>query len=260
MLTMLIGTDWVANRDEIFKLIGKDVYKQLPNRILLVPELISHDTERRLCLCAGDTCSRFAEVLSFTRLTRRICEWAGCGLQSCLDNGGRLVAMASAGRQLHGQLKAYASVETNPEFLTGIVDAIDEFKRCCISAEDLYLASKNSTGAFAQKLEELSLLYQTYDGICAHGKKDPRDQITWGLEQLETTDFAQKHVFYIDGFPDFTRQNMAIISYLIEHAPEVIISFHCDRPGSSAMAFEKAGATAKQVLRIAEQLGVPVNI
>ena len=116
MLTILIGTDWIANRDEILKRIGNDVQHQLPNRILLVPELISHDTERRLCLRAGDTCSRFAEVLSFTRLTRRICEWAGCGLQSCLDNGGRLVAMASAARQLHGQLKAYASVETNPEY------------------------------------------------------------------------------------------------------------------------------------------------
>lgn len=260
MLTMLIGTDWTANRDAILTRISKDVQQQLPNRILLVPELISHDTERRLSLRAGDTCSRFAEVLSFTRLTRRICEWSSCGLRSCLDNGGRLVAMASAARQLHGQLKAYASVETRPEFLTSIVEAVDEFKRCCISAEDLHAASQNTTGAVAQKLEELSLLYQTYDGICAHGKKDPRDQITWGLEQLESTDFAQNHIFYIDGFPDFTRQNMAVITYLIEHAPEVVISFNCDRPGSTAMAFEKAGNTAKQVLRTADQLGIQTNL
>ena len=260
MLTMLIGTDWTQNRAVVLQKLTSDIHNQLPNRILLVPELISHDTERRLCQTAGNTCSRFAEVLSFTRLTKRICEWAGCGLESCLDNGGRLVAMASASRQLHGQLKAYASVESQPEFLASIVDAVDEFKRCCISAEDIFAASKNTTGAFAQKLEELALLYQAYDGICARGKKDPRDQIIWGLEQLENCDFAQKHTFYIDGFPDFTQQNLAVISYLIANSPEVTISFNCDRPGSTAPAFEKAGSSAKQLLRIAEQLGVKTNI
>lgn len=260
MLTILIGTDWTQNRAAILQKISADIHKQLPNRILLVPELISHDTERRLCQIAGNTSSRFAEVLSFTRLTKRICEWAGCGMESCLDNGGRLVAMASAARQLHGQLKAYASVETQPEFLISIVDAVDEFKRCCISAEDLFTASQNTTGVFAQKLEELALLCQAYDGICAHGKKDPRDQIIWGLEQLENCDFAQKHTFYIDGFPDFTQQNLEIISYLIANAPEVTISFNCDRLGSTAAAFEKAGASAKQLFRIAQQLGVQTQV
>lgn len=260
MLTLLIGTDWTANRNEVLNRLSADIKNHQPNRILLVPELISHDTERRLCMAAGNTCSRFAEVLTFSRLTRRICEWSGCGMQTCLDNGGRLVAMASAARQLHGQLKAYAAVESRPEFLTGIVDAVDEFKRCCISAEDLYSASQNTDGAFAQKLEELSLLYHAYDGICAQGKKDPRDQITWGLEQLESCDFAQKHVFYIDGFPDFTRQNMAVITHLIANSPNVLISLNCDRPGSAAMAFEKPGVTAKQILMIAGQLGIQTKI
>ena len=260
MLTLLIGTDWTANRNEILSRLAADIQNHQPNRILLVPELISHDTERRLCKIAGNTCSRFAEVLTFSRLTRRICEWSGCGLPECLDNGGRLVAMASAARQLHGQLKAYASVESRPEFLTGIVDAVDEFKRCCISAEDLYAASKNASGAFAQKLDELSLLYHAYEGICAQGKKDPRDQITWGLEQLTSCDFAQNHVFYIDGFPDFTRQNMAVITHLIANAQDVVISINCDSPGSTSMAFEKPGSTAKQLLNIAKQFEIPTDI
>ena len=36
-------------------------------------------------------------------------------------------------------LKAYAAVETKPEFLTGLVDAVDEFKRCCISSTPVNL-------------------------------------------------------------------------------------------------------------------------
>ena len=260
MLTLVYGTDWTANREYILKLLADDVSARRPGRILIVPELISHDTERMLCAAAGDTCSRYAEVLSFSRLTRRVCDWAECGLEECLDEGGRFVAMAAAARQLHSKLKAYASLETKPEFLTGLLDAIDEFKRCCISSADLLAASKSTEGAFAQKLEELSLILEAYEAVCQQGKRDPRDQLTWGLEKLQECDFAESHVFYIDGFPDFTMQNMAVITYLIVHAPNVVISINCDRPGSENLSFEKAGDTAGKLLRIAQQNEVAVNL
>ena len=114
MLTILYGADWTANRDAVLNLISEDVASKKGHRILIVPELISHDTERRLCRAAGDTCSRYAEVISFSRLPSCISSWSGCPMEDCLDNGGRLVAMAYATRQLHSKLKAYASMETKP--------------------------------------------------------------------------------------------------------------------------------------------------
>ena len=260
MLTLLLGTDWTENRQTVLQMIARDVADEKNGRILMVPELISHDTERRLCAAAGDTASRFAEVLSFSRLTGRVMETAGLGIQPCLDNGGRVVAMAAAARQMRSKLKAYASVETRPEFLTGLVDAVDEFKRCCITSADLLQAARLSEGSFAQKLEELSLLLESYDALCQRGKRDPRDQMTWLLEQLEDTDYAQNHVFYIDGFPDFTRQHMAILEHLIVNAPQVVISMTCDVPGSQIPGFEKAGATAYALLRYAENAGIGVVI
>ena len=133
MLHILLGKDWTANRDTVLDRISGDVRQRKPGRILIVPELISHDMERRLCVWAGDTASRYAEVLSFTRLARRVCDMVGSAAVECLDNGGRVVAMAAAARQMSSRLKAYAAVETKPEFLTGLIDCIDEFKRCCIT-------------------------------------------------------------------------------------------------------------------------------
>ena len=260
MLKVLIGKDWIANREMILNMVAQDVKKCQGNRILMVPELISHDTERRLCKAGGDTTSRFAEVLSFTRLARRVADSAGYGAQECLDNGGRVVAMAAATRQLHSKLKAYAAVETKPEFLMSLVDAVDEFKRCCITSADLLTAAEQSEGSFAQKLEELSLILEAYDSLCSRGKRDPRDQMTWLLEQLEAGDFGENHVFYIDGFPDFTRQHFAILLHLVRVSPLVVVSLNCDAPGSSALAFEKAGATAAELIRCAKQMGVPVEI
>ena len=260
MLRLLLGKDWTANRDVILNRIADDVHQKQGNRILIVPELISHEMERRLCSVAGDTASRYAEVLSFTRLARRVSDIMGSAAQECLDNGGRVVAMAAAARQASSRLKAYAAVETKPEFLMDLVNAVDEFKRCCITSKDLLTASQETNGSLAQKLEELSLLMEMYDSLCAHGKRDPRDQMTWLLEQLEEGSYANEHTFYIDGFPDFTRQNLAIIDCLIQKSPCVTISLNCDQIGSDLLAFEKASSTAQEIYKRAQQHGVEVEL
>ena len=260
MLRLLLGRDWTANREEILRRIAGDVRQRKGNRILMVPELISHDTERRLCAAAGDTASRYAEVLSFTRLARRVQDSVGSGAEECLDGGGRIVAMAATARQLSGRLKAYAALETKPEFLKDLIDGVDEFKRCCISSQDLLAAARETEGSLAQKLEELALLMEGYDALCSRGKRDPRDQMTWLLEQLEQGDFGREHVFYIDGFPDFTRQHLAILEHLIGQSEEVTISLNCDSPDSKAMAFEKPGSTARELLNCARRAGVEVKI
>lgn len=260
MLRLMLGKDWITIRDTILSHITDDVAEARPGAILMVPELISHDTERLLCQTVGDSASRFAEVLTFTRLARCVADWGVGGLLPCLDNGGRVVAMAAAARQLHSKLKAYASFETQPEFLSMLVDSVDEFKRCCITSQDLAAAAAQTEGSLAQKLEELSLLFEAYDGLCSHGRRDPRDQMSWLLEQLEDCSFAQAHRFYIDGFPDFTRQHMAILEHMIRVSPMVTVGLNCDQPDSHAMAFEKAAQTAAELIKIALKLGIPYEI
>jgi len=260
MLRLLLGRDWTANRDAVLRRIADDVHSRRPGRILIVPELISHEMERQLCAAAGDTASRYAEVLSFTRLYRRVSDAMGSAAMACLDNGGRVACMASAARQLSSRLKAYAAVETKPEFLTSLIDGIDEFKRCCITSEQLNLAAQQTQGSLAQKLEELALLMEAYDALCSRGKRDPRDQMTWLLEQLEDSTFAREHTFYIDGFPDFTRQNLAVIEHLIRDSQCVTVSLNCDRPDSRLLAFEKAGDTAAELIRCANRAGVAVSV
>lgn len=260
MLTILLGADWKANSCEIMRRISACVSAKQGNQILIVPELISFETERKLCAYAGNSVSRYAQVLSFTRLASRVAESAGHGAPACLDDGGRLVAMASAARNLHSKLKAYAAVETKPEFLLGMLDAIDEFKRCCISPKDLMEASDKTEGSLAQKLEELSLLYEMYNSVTANGKCDPRDQMDWLYGELCDSEFAQKHTFYVDGFPDYTVQHMQILTHLICNSPDVTICIHCDEPASGKIAFEKAGQTAQSILQLAKRYGIPFEI
>ena len=57
----------------------------------IVPEQYSHETERALCARGGDTISRYAEVLSFTRLAARVFSVCGGVCEEYLDENGRSV-------------------------------------------------------------------------------------------------------------------------------------------------------------------------
>ena len=75
MLELILGPDWTANRRWIFERVKKEVENKCSGTVLIVPEMISHDTERILCREAGDTASRYAEVLPFSRLENRVAEF-----------------------------------------------------------------------------------------------------------------------------------------------------------------------------------------
>lgn len=251
MLELILGKNWRANRDRVLEQMARDVAAGREKLVLLVPEQASHEYERRLCAAAGDRASRYGEVLSFTRLASRVFSQTGGGAVATLDGGGRLLAMAAAVWQLRPRLKAYAAVGTRPEFLSSLVTAVDEFKSCCITPGLLREASKLTEGALAQKLEELSLLLEGYEGICARFGQDPRDRMTKLLEALEEGDFAQTHVFYIDGFSDFTAQELGILEHLVKNAPQVTVSLACDAPGTRISGMELAGETAGLLARLA---------
>lgn len=260
MLILQMGVDWISGRDHILGELRQNVLNQQKNQILLVPELISHNMERLLCSWAGDTASRYAEVLTFRRLETRISEYLGICPREYLDNGGRLAAMALATKSLHSQIKVYAGMETKAEFLTELLDTVDELKQCLITAENLKRAAELTEGAFSQKLSDLALIMEAYDGICLQGKRDPRSRVDWTLEKLEECDYAKEHRLYIEGFPDFTRQHLAILEHFIMYSPEVTIDLCCDEPGSRKQGLEKAGQTAAVLLTFAKKHKIPVSM
>lgn len=260
MLHLLLGEDWIRNRDAVLDRVAQRVKEKQAGTVLLVPEQISHETERRLCTGAGDTASRYAEVLSFTRLSSRVFAQTGGGARQVLDKGGRIIAMAAAVEQVRPRLKTFAALGTKPEFLSRMVSMVDEFKSCGVSAENLRYASARSTGVLAQKLEELGYLLESYNGVCAGCGQDPRDRMTQLLEELEASDFGQTHNFYIDGFSDFTAQERDILAHLIGTSPEVTVSLVCREPRDKAPEFATAGETAFALLRLAEQAGVRAEL
>lgn len=262
MLTVLTGPDRAYLTDELMRRILECAKPGQSGQILIVPEQFSHEAERRLCADCGETISRYAEVLSFSRLSDRLAACHGGVAKAYLDKGGQLLAMALAAEQVGSRLTMFAPVLRKPEFLSDLVRMTTEFQSYCLTPQALTDASKTQEGRFAHKLQELSLLYEAYLAVCANGKADPSDKLVRLTDVLFEGDWAESRSFYLDGFSDFTGAEMAAVEALLLHGRSVTITL-CSGAAGSCME-RLCQDTMQQLLAAAEKYEIlakviPVN-
>lgn len=233
MLTILTGPDRMELTNAVLRQLREAALAERPGQILIVPEQFSHEAERKLCTFCGDTVSRFAEVLSFSRLSDRLAACYGGAAKAYLDKGGQLLTMALAAEQVSPRIKLFAPVLRKPEFLSDLVRMVAEFQSYCLLPAQLKNAAEQETGLFAQKLEELSTLYEAYLAVCANGKADPADKLLRLIDELAEGSWAKEKVFYLDGFSDFTGAELAVLESLILHGKHVVLALCTGAPGTA---------------------------
>ena len=257
MLRIMLDTDRLRTSEALIGRICARAGEGVSGQILIVPEQYSHTAERALCRTGGGTISRYAEVLSFTRLASRLFSIYGGVCEEYLDKGGRLLSVYLAAEQVRPQLKYYAAVSTKPEFLQRLGAAMEEFLSCCLAPEALREASRSVSGQFAQKLEELAILYESYLSVCKSGRQDPVTRLQRAQTLLQETDFASEHIFYLDGFADFTAVERQILSELLRRSPEVVLALTTD--GSGKAVFRAAGETLRWLEKETARWNVPME-
>ena len=204
MLTLLLGEDRQAGLAELIGTICERAQAGEDNQILIVPEQYSFEAERALCQTGGNGISRFAEVLSFTRLASRVFSIYGGVSEEYLDEGGRLLCLYLAADRVKSQIKYYASSLLRPEFLKQLGKMLEEFMTYCVTPPQLLQAAGQMTGQQAQKLTELGLFYESYLSVCKTGRSDPVTRMARLAETLEQEDYCAGRRFYLAGFSDFT--------------------------------------------------------
>lgn len=233
MLTILTGPDRMELTNVVLRQLREATLAERAGQILIVPEQFSHAAERNLCAFCGDTVSRFAEVLSFSRLSDRLAACHGGAARAYLDKGGQLLTMALAAEQVSARIKLFAPVLRKSDFLSDMVRVVTEFQSYCLLPTQLKNAAEQETGLFAQKLEELSTLYEAYLAVCANGKADPADKLLRLIDELAEEPWAKGKVFYLDGFSDFTGAEFAVLESLLLHGDHVVLTLCTGVPGTA---------------------------
>ncbi len=258
MLQIITGIDRVFLSEYVRESFHQAVREQQEGLVFIVPEQFSYETEHQLCLICGETLSRWGEVLSFSRISDRVSAAHGGVAKTYLDHGGRLLAMALAAEQCASRIRLYGAVLRRPEFLEQLVQMAEEFQSYCLEPSALLERAARQEGTFAQKLEELALLYESYLSVCQQGQADPAEKLTLLAHRLSDTGWAVGRSFFVDGFTDFTGAELAVLEQLMTDGRDVTV---CLAVGETETAMTRpARSTVRELQRLAESREVPCQI
>lgn len=229
-------------------------------QLLLAPEQFSHDVERALCKTGGPAACVDKEVLSFTRLARRVSESAGGGAAEVLDAGGRALLMYAAVQSVAEQLRVYHTPSRKPAFLSGLLASLDECKSYQVSPEALFRAGTALEGVQGNKLRDMGLIFSAYDALTGRTAADPRDTLTRLAADLDRSRWAEGKSFWIWGFTDFTPQQGEVLRLLLRDGTDVSAALILDREDPDPdRVFSPAKRTAAYLTRLARSAGAEVE-
>ena len=258
-LTLILGRAGSGKTARVMRAIARAVAEKRPGQLLLVPEQYSHEAEKELCRVCGDGLSLFGEVCSFTRLASLAEEETG-RRRPLLDKGGRLLAMLAALGTLEGRLSVFAAAPRRPELLRALLGAVTEFKTALAAPAQLLSAAEQLGGELGEKLRELALISEAYDAVSARGRADPFDRLTRLAQLLPQTSVGRGGHIYIDGFSDFTAQELAVVLALLRQGADLSVCLTLDDLRGGSELFLPARRTALRLKAEAEAMGLPVRI
>lgn len=258
MLKLILGRAGSGKSRDILAEIRQNMALGMEGQILLVPDQYSHNAERRLCAFCGPQSSLYAEVLTFSRLYLRLAAELGGTAKKPLDGGGRMLAMALALRSVSAQLQVYTAQTLGAGLVSSLVEAADELKAACVTPELLVEAAQQATGTGGKKLGDLALILGAYDALLSGEHMDPRDRLTRLADMIPQSQMLQNARIYIDGFTDFTAQELRAVEALLHRGLDVTVALMADS-GCNPQVFASAIRTADRLAEYAQSRGISVE-
>ena len=259
MLTLILGRGKTGKTTRLLQEVLRCPARGMAQRIILVPEQLSHQTERTLSAAGDPGISYTSEVLSFTRLYNRVCSLYGGGARKTLDQCGRILTARLALTGIHSRLKVFSAAATRADFLTRVVSMIDEFKSYDVTPRQLQQAARQTEGFFSQKLSELGLILDAYNAITAQSARDPRDKLVFLRDMLRETDYAAQRHFYVDGFTDFSPLELQILEVLLCRGASLTVTVPCDPAHEENPLFLPGLETLNRLRQMAKENGHSVR-
>ena len=256
MLTLLLGRAGSGKTAEILRRLSENVEKGVPGNIYIVPEQYSHDAEREMAeVCPDDACL-YAEVLSFSRLEGRVFSEVGGLREKTLDKGGRLLSMMRAVTESAPYLKVYSLGSSKPDYLKSLISTYDELRSAEITVPELFAASKKVDSPTGEKLKDLSLIFESYERVKEQSGLDPRDRLSRLASGIAESSVGNSGEIFIDGFTDFTAQELRVIDELIKKGASITVSLTTADLMSEEPMFALPAKTGRTLMALASKRGV----
>lgn len=200
-----------------------------PPLILLVPEQATFQTEYALASSAGLKGFMRAQVLSFRRLAYRVLLEVGGAARAHIGELGKRMMLRRLLEQHRGKLKVFRRSAGQPGFAGTLASALGEMKTYCIQPADLAvsldaLRERESKSLLADKLADISFLYEAMESYLAGRFTDPDDYLNLLADGLVKTAAIKEAEVWVDGFSGFTPQEYRVLAALMRLSRRVTVT------------------------------------
>ncbi len=225
------------------------------NSWLLVPEQFSLFTEKEIINRFGLPAQKRIKVLSFSRLCNLVLHQIGPLRMQYIDGAGKHIIAAQTMEMLSGKLIHLKHNLNQKGFSQILSDTISECKRYGVLPQALrFAADKTDNEEFSNKLEELALLYETYNNLLDAHLADAEDNLSLICPRLSSCDFLNGKLF-IRHFRSFTPIEHKALGELMKIMDLSITLDYSNSPSYSGI-FSPVGNTIKKLQKTTEELGL----
>lgn len=251
-MRIITGRAGTGKTNQILREIAVCSEQNLGRQFLIVPELYSHQYERRLSETTENMGARTAEVLTFSRMCDRVFAEVGGLSEQSLDAAGQLLTLRRAVLSVQAGLKTFAGLGEKTQMLREVLGMVEECKHYGVKPADMFasLSEIDDTG-LSEKLSDFAQIYTAYDRLCEEGLPDPRDRLTKLAEEMPKSELFTQASVYFDGFYGFTGQEYAVIGEILKKNQDVTFAVLYDR--ADADSFPSGSKTLEHLRRLARK-------
>lgn len=260
MLQMIAGRSGSGKTEYVHRCLSR--WSDAKEVLLLVPEQSTFQNEKRLLDTLGARKAARIRVISFKRLYDAVTEVYGGQTLKRLDDGAKAVLMSLAAEAMSEKLELYRSRSQRNDFVEMMLGAVNEFKMCAVTPQQLAeAAGKTADHRLQQKLKESAAIYAAYEALLQKAYADPDDDLTRLYDILQVHPFFEGKTVLIDAFNGFSGQEKRILQCILEQAETVVVTLCCDKEEnqhSDRSIFREPAETMRWLLHKAEEVGQTV--
>ncbi|WP_144462398.1 helicase-exonuclease AddAB subunit AddB [Bacillus pumilus] len=242
-----------------------------PPIIFLVPDQMTFLMEYELAKTSEAGGMIRAKVFSFTRLAWSILQQTGGANRQFVTSTGIQMLLRKVIEEQKDKFKVFKKASDKPGFVEQIEKTMAEFKRYCMLPEDIEKISVESMHTeyteerrAAEKLHDLHVLYQQMEEHLQDEYVHSEDYLTLLAQQIPSAEEIKGAHIYIDGFYQFTPQQLLVIEQLLLHAAKITAAFtvdrsYHDRQPNELDLFRMTGKTYFQLYQLAKECGADIS-
>ena len=232
------------------------LYRAGERVLVLVPETYTLQMEQELIDSLRLPGFLDMEVLSPSRLKRRVEETAGGTQLPSLDRRGAAMAMGQVLTERREDLRYYSRVARKPSLPGRILEEIGDFRNAGLTPETLALPEESASPAARAKLADLSLCWTAYEKLIEGRFADSEAQQRETALRIPESGLIRGAHILVYGFDLLNRGLCVILAQCALVAASVTVTLTEDDEAADRSVFQNQTASLERLRRMLAERGL----